>query len=487
MPVAHRIPVPLLAGTAAIAALVLLADACGEDDAAGTAVVEPGPALEPRSGGMTTAFDDTAGAFRLTARNINNYERVVFADGKVLFEEPFVVDPGHAMGGLGPDFYTDSCASCHPLDGRAAGPEGDGVLPVGMIVKLATDDPATVDAYGSQLTPLSATGPAEATTSVTYEEMPGEYADGESYSLRRPIYDVDVGAGPDLADDAVIGVRQGPHLSGLGLLENVALADLEAMADPDDADGDGVSGRLAASVDLLTGEPVVGRFGWNATQPSIEQQTATALFSDMGLTSRYFPTADCDMSGGFQRQGDAVTTTHVPGFEFAEAQAGHVDGDWEITDRELFELTLYHQALTVPAIRDVDDPEVRRGRDLFVSTGCATCHAGPYVTEPGSIEGLGNQVIHPYTDLLLHDMGEGLADRSIGGRPVRSEWRTPPLWGIGLIGTVNGHSDLLHDGRARDLAEAVLWHGGEAAGAAEAFRTMSAVDRAALLAFLGAL
>lgn len=480
---------------ALVASIALLLLACGDDGDGDATNVDPGPAragvVEPvrtmRTGGMGTAFDDTARAFSLTARNINHYERQVFADGKAVFEAAWNPRPGEPFSGLGPDFDASACANCHFEDGRSAGPAGDGTLPVGMTVRVFSDDPATIDHYGAGLSSQAFGSNPEAVVTVAYEEVAGEYADGTPYALRRPVYTVEVSDGPGLPDDTVIGPRVAPHLPGMGLLELIPDDDLIALADPDDADGDGISGRLAVATDLLSGETVIGRFGWNASQPTVEQQTATALFNDMSLTSRYFPTELCDRWAPCVRAGVPLSTEYNvedygdPNFGVQEPAGG------EVTDRQLLDLTVYTQTLAVPGARDIGDPLIERGNDLFESARCASCHTGGYTTRRGPIQGLSNQLIQPYTDLLLHDLGIELGDQTVTGELVPTEWRTPPLWGIGLLDTVSGHTTLLHDGRARDYAEAILWHGGEAEASAERFRTMSEEDRAALIAFLESL
>lgn len=448
---------------AVVAAVTLVVLACGDGGSGGEGRVLDGdgtvPELQARSGGMTTTFDVSPRALSIASLNINHEERQIFADGKVLFEAAREADAAAEFGGLGPHYDATSCAGCHAHDGRAAGPTGAGPLPVGFIAKVATDDAVVRAAVGTQLTRQADGTAPEATVSVTYEERPGRFADGTPYSLRAPRYAVELTEGvlpgtTVLPDATVLMVRVAPHLSGLGLLELVPEEEIAGRADPEDSDGDGVSGRLGRAVDLLTGQPVLGRFGWNGQQPSVEQQAAVALFDDLGLGSRYFPGSGADP---------------------------------EVTDDELSELRVYTQALAVPGVRDLHDPEVQRGWELFHEVGCARCHAGPYTTGQGPIQGLSHQAIHPFTDLLTHDMGDGLADRTMGGGVVPTEWRTPPLWGIGMIETVNGHSDLLHDGRARDLSEAVLWHGGEAASSTAAYREMVAADRTALIRFLESL
>ena len=439
-----------------------------------------------RTGGMGTAFDASPRAFSLTARNINHYERQVFADGKEIFEVSWTPE-GAELAGLGPNFDAAACATCHTEDGRAAGPVGDGVLPSGIVVGLGTDEPRTIDHYGATLSAHTVDGKSEAVVTVVHEEIEGTFNDGTPYTLRRPVYFVDVGDGPALPVDAVLRIRVAPQLPGMGLLELIPDADLISLADPDDLDGDGVSGRLGVATDLLTDTTAIGRFGWNATQSTVEQQIATALFTDMGLTSRYFPSADCDRWAPCPRGGIPLSTEYNVE-EYGDPNFGVQPPDrGEVGDQQLLDLTIYTQTLAIPAARDLGDPIVERGHDLFGAAGCVSCHVGSYTTGHGPIQGLGNQVIQPYTDLLLHDLGIRLGDQTVGGGIVTTEWRTPPLWGIGLLDTVNGHTTLLHDGRARDYSEAILWHDGEAAGSAAAYHAMSADDRAAIVAFLESL
>ncbi len=480
--------------TAFVVGLALGILACGDDggtDSASETTDVSGDSTAGvrtvRSGGFGTAIDDSSRAYSLTARNINHYERQTFANGKALFEATWTPVGAAGFGGLGPNFDAAACSSCHLEDGRAAGPAVSGELPVGLTTKLLSDDPALIDDFGAVLSAHSADGDGEAVVSVSYEEVAGSFDDGTEYSLRRPTYSVHLADGSVLPDDAVIGVRVAPQLPGMGLLELIPDAALAALADPDDVDADGISGRLGPAVDLLRDEAVVGRFGWNADQPTVEQQTATALFNDMGLTSRYFPVPDCDRWAPCVRAGTPLSTEYNvedygdPNFGVQEPAGG------EITDEQLLDLSIYTQTLAVPAARDLGDPEVERGFELFGQAGCSSCHAGPYTTRTGPIQGLSNQVIQPFSDLLLHDLGPALGDQRIDGTTVDSEWRTPPLWGIGLLETVSGHTTLLHDGRARGYEEAILWHDGEAAASAAAYRALSADDRSAVVRFLESL
>ncbi|HYC78096.1 MAG TPA: di-heme oxidoredictase family protein, partial [Planctomycetota bacterium] len=273
-----------------------------------------------------------------------------------------------------------------------------------------------------------------------------------------------------LGDGVVLGPRVAPALIGLGLLEAIPESVLARRADPDDRDGDGISGRVHWLGDGA--ERRAGRFGWKATQPTVELQTAAAFVHDMGVTSPRFPLEPPGDGGDPVSPRNATSGEATP-----EIDAGKLD-----------RVVFYTRMLAVPAARDAAVPEVRRGAARFESFGCAACHTPSVETGDDAIHPAYRRVrIRPYTDLLLHDLGPDLADEKTDGDARPSEWRTPPLWGVGLTSTVSGHTRFLHDGRARNLAEAVLWHGGEAEAARERFRRAEKSDRAALLRFLESL
>ncbi len=272
-----------------------------------------------------------------------------------------------------------------------------------------------------------------------------------------------------LPDGLLISPRVAPQMIGLGLLEVVPDATLEKLADPDDANSDGISGRTNLVWNVPQNAFTMGRFGWKANQPNLHQQNAAAAAGDIGLTSSLFPGEPCEELQLACR----------------EAISG---GAPELSDEFLDKLTLYTRLLAVPAQRNADDPAVRRGAAIFRGLGCGGCHMPTLETGPDNhLAELDGQTIHPFTDLLLHDMGPGLADGRPDFEASGSEWRTPPLWGLGLVRRVNGHLQLLHDGRAMGFAEAILWHGGEAEAAREAFRNAPRDARQALIAFLESL
>jgi CxxC motif-containing protein (DUF1111 family) len=323
-----------------------------------------------------------------------------------------------------------------------------------------------VPGFGGQLQPKAIFNVvSEGTISKTEFTQLVTYLHGGSVTLTRPVYTI---ADPYMAlpPDIRISPRLAPPVYGLGLLEAVPAADILALTDEADLDGDGISGKANRVWNVLDQQLALGRFGWKAENPTAGQQAADAAHNDMGLTSYYFPEEHCEGQLNCQ---DGV-------------QAGH-DVDDETTDLFAF----YFQTVAVPAPRTYNDPVVRRGEQLFQDHQCASCHTPKHITGAHPIGALAYQTIYPYTDLLLHDMGDGLSDHRPTYRATGNEWRTPPLWGIGLTQTVNPKATFLHDGRAATLEEAILWHGGEAEASREAFRTMSDEDREALIAFLKSL
>jgi CxxC motif-containing protein (DUF1111 family) len=485
-----------VAGIAVVLLAAFVVWACSGDggDEGGTGATPdtttslPVGEIDPRQGGMTTAFDDSATAFARAARNLSPSQLRVFSDGKDLFESTFTPDgAADTVAGLGPRFDAVGCSSCHVNDGRSPGPSGDGVLPTGMIVRLTPD----TSPYGPQLQADHVEGVAEGVTSVRYEEVAGTYADGTPYALRAPTYEVaDTSSGP-LPDDTTIGVRLAPPLIGLGLLEGIPRAELQDRADPDDMNDDGVAARIGEAWVPWLEQPVFGRFGWQASAADVEHQLALALIHDMNVTTAWFPTEACDTTPRDaaacpRPDGPATDGWTVDGWTGEPLPDPPVSAT-ELGDRELFTLTTYSRLLAVPAVRDAADPTVRRGRAVFEEVGCASCHSGGYTTDDTDISGLSGQVIDPGTDLLLYDMGDGLADRTVGGEVVPSRWRTAPLWGLGLAEVVlGGAPTYLHDGRARTVEEAILWHGGDADASQQEFRRLPVADRGALLAYLAA-
>ncbi|HKO46726.1 MAG TPA: di-heme oxidoredictase family protein [Polyangiaceae bacterium] len=435
------------------------------------------PRVEVLAAGTATIFDATHNAFTFPMPSLPAEQRAAFFVGNSYFNLNWLSAPASAESrdGLGPLFSARSCSSCHFKDGRSRPPEPGEPIRT-MLVRIAIPGrgphgEALADpVYGDQIQASAIAGvPREADVLVAYQETQVSLSDGESVSLRTPRYQLEhLGYGP-VDSRLIISPRVAPILPGLGLLEAIDERDLLALADPSDRDRDGVSGRANRVWDASANAQALGRFGWKAEQPSVFSQVASAFLGDLGLTSSLFSSENHSQ------------------FESAAAQQPN-GGSPEVRDDILSSVALYARSLAVPARRDQNHPTVIAGEELFRVVGCAACHVTTWKTAPvADLANLGGQTIHPYTDLLLHDLGEGLSD----GRPTfeasAREWRTAPLWGIGLVSKVNNHSFFLHDGRARNLLEAIIWHAGEASSARMKFSQLHRADRAALLSFLQSL
>ena len=450
---------------------------------------------ESLSGGSTTnrARLD-ADAFSQPSANLAFDQRADFFVGNGFFRRMWVTAPSstEAADGLGPLYNARSCQGCHLKDGRGHPPSGPDDSAVSMFLRLSIPPQSDAEqgalashrqavvgepTYGTQLQDLAIPGlKGEGRMAIAYEELPVELAGRETVVLRRPTYSVAEPAYGPLHPETMLSPRVAQPMIGLGLLEAIPEADLVARADPDDVDGDGISGRPNLVWSEEAGRALMGRFGWKAGQASIAEQAASAMAGDIGISNPLapFPAGDCT----------PAQTNCVGAPTGASAQFADLEAPAEVMDLVNF----YSRHLAVPARREAEAAEVLAGKRLFYEAGCIACHVPKHATARDAADpALRGQLIWPYTDLLLHDMGEGLADDRPEGVADGREWRTAPLWGIGLTETVNGHTYFLHDGRARSLTEAILWHGGEAESAKERFRQMPPQDRAAVLAFLGSL
>ncbi|MDY7025534.1 MAG: di-heme oxidoredictase family protein [Pseudomonadota bacterium] len=475
--------------------LLLALAACSEQNAVPNKLQsEPDEAL---SAGQATGFRVTAGAFSEASSNISFERKGDFLIGNDFFEDPWVIAPSSTKirDGLGPLFNVSSCQSCHVNDGRGHAPDDGGTNFASLLIrssrsKLSDEQLAQMEAgllahvgdskVGGQLQDRSIPGvPAEISTRVTYITKTITLSDNETVELRQPIWHLTNHYG-EFDEDTILSVRVAPPMIGLGLLEQIDEADIFALADPDDQNQDGISGRANMVWDVEASQVRLGRFGLKAGQPTVRQQVAAAFNGDLGLTTSLFPKEGCEPN---QIECLSMPTGKGPG----EA--------YEIRDDVLDFVTFYSRNLAVPIRRNVDLPAVLRGRAIFNDIGCASCHVAQFTTTHSDehIE-QSEQVIRPYTDLLLHDMGEELADVSVNNEAQQfqlvefkanaREWRTAPLWGIGLTHIVDDEASFLHDGRARTILEAVLWHGGEAEASKQQVVDMSAAEREDLLAFL---
>jgi CxxC motif-containing protein (DUF1111 family) len=424
--------------------------------------------LEGRLGGQTTNHyqysNEPDNVFKQMAGNVAPVSAQPFMLGRRLHHTDFGdgshSEPGNPIytqqvGKLGPKFIAQSCVDCHTNNGRGL-PSAVGTPIFSSVIKVGNDAAGSPHpVLGKVIQPQATSGLPETGVSISdYTIINGTYGDGAPYSLRKPNYSF-TGTVPEY-----FSVRAPQQLIGLGLLEAVSEETIFALADPDDIDEDGISGRANIVIDPETGENRLGRFTHKAAKARIDHQIAAALNNDMGVTTSLFPVLDGESSGG------------AP----------------ELSDAELENMMRYVAVLGVSARRDLTDPEALNGEVLFNSAGCIDCHTPQLTTSPyHPFAELRNQTIHPFTDLLLHDMGPGLADNMGEAGATGAEWRTAPLWNIGHTAGVSGGEAYLHDGRARTLQEAILWHGGEAETSKEAFRTMSSTERSALIKYLKSL
>ena len=440
-------------------------------------------ATEEYSGGENfTTFDFSENAFGEEGKNITAAQGNQFSAGNALFRSNWVTAPAsvQSLDGLGPIFNGTSCGSCHLRDGRAKPPTTPTESLNGLLFRMSVGLDNLGNAvpepnYGGQFQDkaIIASGfnvLSEGNVSVSYEEINGNYADGTPYAMRKPIYNfigLNYGA---FSANMMYSPRVAQQIPGLGLLENIPESSILALSDENDTNNDGISGKANMVWDVEKQALALGRFGWKANVPTLKQQTAGAFNGDMGITSSLFP------------QHELTTNQQTL---YANIPNG---GSPEIDDNALEKIVNYVKMLAVPARRDFKETEVLQGKTLFTSLKCGSCHYEKFQTGNNNpITALNNQKIRPYTDLLLHDMGAGLADNRPDYKATGTEWRTPPLWGIGLLQTVNKHTFLLHDGRARNVEEAILWHGGEAEKSKNDFKKLSSQERKNLVKFVNSL
>lgn len=409
----------------------------------------------------------------------------MFRAGQALAEQPWVRAPSStdARDGLGPLYNARRCTACHVQGGRGLSPDVDGPLSVATLVRLTSLGGAPETKYGPQLQPRSIDAAyalggsdvqlaAEGTPVVHWARSRVIYPDGHDIELRRPQIIFEHMAYGVLPTHVQVGLRHAPPLYGLGLIDAIPQAEIAMGADPDDANHDGISGRPNWVDDAVTGARRLGRFGLKANQPSLRQQVAGALSNDMGLTTSLFPHDTC---------------TEVQAACKAAPSGASPEGV-EVPDPLLNMIVAFNRDLAVPDRRKPGHSMVLAGQTHFQTLGCAGCHRPQWRTGDGKAPPhLSSQIIFPYTDLLLHDMGPELADGRPDGEATGSEWRTPPLWGVGLARAVHQDVGLMHDGRARTVQEAVVWHGGEAASSRSAFMALKQSERSELLAFVRSL
>jgi CxxC motif-containing protein (DUF1111 family) len=437
-----------------------------------------------KTGGDTTVYATGRNAFSFPAANLTDAERTRFAIGNSFFKRNWVQAPASTKvrDGLGPHFIARSCGGCHVNDGRGEPPKA-GDQPVSLLLRLsipgvgAHGGVVPEPTYGDQFNNFAVRDvKPEGKVDIRHEDVKGAFADGTPYTLLKPHYGFrDLGYGP-MAKNVLVSPRVAPQIIGVGLLEAIPEAEIQKNAADQKAAAGPIKGRINLVWDAPSGKMMPGRFGWKANVATVAHQTAGAFNGDIGITSPVFPDEGCTAA-----QKDCLAAP-----KGSQGQAPEIDA------KTLDDVVFYQATLAPPARRNVGDKQVRRGQKLFHDAQCAICHRPGYVTGPVpnpavSSAKLAGQRIHPYTDLLLHDMGDGLADGRPDGQADGRQWKTPPLWGVGLIKDVNGHTRLLHDGRARGVLEAVLWHGGEAEASRDAVLKMGRPDREALVKFVESL
>ncbi|HVI46706.1 MAG TPA: di-heme oxidoredictase family protein [Chitinophaga sp.] len=426
---------------------------------------------DPRlSGGESTIFDVTSRAFGHSIPGMDVVEQHMHDLGDAQSDQTFVTAPAPVNSGLGPIFNNVSCKSCHHNDGK--GSPTAGLNTSSLLVRLSvpgSDEhggPVSVPGFGLQLQDRSNFGKQpEAKVDITYVDETFTYPDGNTAVLHRPVYKL-LNSYKPLPGNLMISARMAPPFFGLGLLDLIPEATIKGFAAQQAKENNGISGKANYVYDPASGKMMLGRYGMKANTATLLTQVAAAYQQDMGVTSYVFPQES----------------------SFGQPQYDGLNDDPELPDTILNATVFYIRTLAVPARRNVTDPQIQQGEVLFAQTGCASCHIPTIVTGTDvRFKALSHQRIHPYTDLLLHDLGEGLSD----GRPDfladAREWKTPALWGIGLFEKTNGVPFYLHDGRARTLEEAVLWHDGEAASSKTQFTKLSKNDRENLILFLRSL
>ncbi|AGH46685.1 hypothetical protein C427_4586 [Paraglaciecola psychrophila 170] len=453
------------------------------------------------AGGMTgKGLSDRS--FVQVGRNVDRKQELLFWTGFSLFRDPWVIAPSSTKDrdGLGPLFNTRSCISCHSSGGKGPAPEEGNSIPSALVIRFgsAEDKLFSDPIYGDQLQPraIAITHNSiqpdllgEAKLQLDYQAVYGEYADGTTYILRQPTYHLTDLAYGDLDKRTVLSPRFSPVIYGVGLLDAISVQDLLAQEDINDDNQDGISAKYNRvpiapsghntadfhnSVENFEGtiRLSVGRFGHKAKHPSLHQQVAAAFRDDIGITNTSFVSESC--------------STEQPNCQAASVIGGHQSV--EIPDKLLDLVTQFNQLIAVPPARNLDSATAQQGRELFYKIGCESCHTASYKTDAEyPLKSLANQTIWPYTDLALHNMGAGLADGVNEYDADGQEWRTPPLWGIGARKNMRSENLYLHDGRAKTVAEAILWHGGEAHISHQKFIQLNQQQRNALLAFLDAI
>ncbi|QTD38196.1 c-type cytochrome [Polaribacter batillariae] len=433
---------------------------------------------EELSAGKLTTTLLGSNAFDQAVPGLPTNTDLLFFVGNSLFRQNWVSAPSSTTvrDGLGPTFNARSCSSCHNKDGRGMPLEVGQEFSAGFLMRIsehgknAVGGPKNVTNYGDQIQEHANLGVSyEAKVGVKFNTISGTFSDGEKYELRKPIYTISDEQFGSL-QNVLTSPRVGQQVIGLGLIDALSKEAILANEDEMDTNNDGISGKANYVWDFSAKKTVLGKFGWKANQPTLRQQVAAAFSGDMGLTTSIFPDKNCPS----------------PQKDCLDAENG---GTPEVTDNSLDNIMIYSSSLSVPIRRNYNTEEVLKGKQIFRDLKCTSCHTEVFTTSNNYPFNpiLQNVTIRPFSDFLLHDMGEDLADNRPDFLASGKEWRTQPLWGIGMIQEVNSHTFLLHDGRARNIQEAILWHGGEAENAKNNYKKLTKEDRTNVLAFINSL
>lgn len=423
-------------------------------------------------GGLATVFSISPEAYTYSPLDLTNQESDMHLQGDLAFDQTYVSQPAIHAGGLGPIFNQNSCVNCHIRNGRGNTPLFDGDPNSGLLLRISVPgfgthfETVSVPNFGNQLQTKALYGvQPEGKIKVLYEQIVEKFDDGETVILQKPTFSIFDSYIP-LPKNIQISPRLTPPVFGLGLVDAISEATILVNADEFDNNNDGISGRANYVWDVQNQIFKIGKFGLKASSFSLLHQTANAFQQDMGVTTTMFSNESCEAQSNCKQSWNDIP---------------------DLDDKTLEITMFYTKTLAVPARRDTKNVAIRSGKDLFEAIDCAKCHTPKQQTGASDIKSLSFQTIFPYSDFLLHDMGNQLADNRPDLLASGSEWKTPPLWGIGLAKVVNYRAQFLHDGRAKTILEAILWHGGEAEISKNKFKKLTSNEREDLLRFINSL